>query len=207
MKRVQVFLCLFSLVLGASAQVRIGVKGGVNLTNTWFENNKVYDVSNRAGFFFGPTALYETSLTGLDFDASLLYDQRGVETETPDLSGGRHYKTISTYRQLILPVNARYNLISGNAVKLYVFAGPQVGFNIGKREYSMDYGDMVFSKVSFSVNAGIGVVLSQHFQVSANYNVICGKSGEVWINRDWGIGQQVNKCRMNAWQFSVGYYF
>ena len=117
MKRAKVFLCFFLLLLDVSAQVRIGVKGGVNLTNTGFENN-VYDASNRAGFFFGPTALYETSLKGLGFDASLLYDQRGVETESPDLTGGRHFKTTSTCRQVILPVNVRYNLISGNAVKL-----------------------------------------------------------------------------------------
>ena len=206
MKKIIVLLYALSMLLGTHAQVRLGIKGGVNMLNIGFEK-LLYNENNKAGVFIGPTALIAIPVKGFELDASLLFDQRGVETETPDLSGGRTFWTTTTQHQITIPVNVRYNLTSGEGTRLFIFAGPQLGINIGKRENETDYGTFVFNKSSFSINTGIGLLFSQHFQVSANYNVVCGKNAEIWINRQWGIGQQVNKSRFNAWQFSVGYYF
>ena len=194
-------------VTESSAQIRFGVKGGVNLANVAISDASSYSIKSRVGFFAGPTALIAIPVKGFELDASLLFDQRGVETETPDLSGGRTFWTTTTQHQITIPVNVRYNLTSGEGTRLFIFAGPQLGINIGKRENETDYGTFVFNKSSFSINTGIGLLFSQHFQVSASYNVVCGKNAEIWINRQWGIGRQVNKSRFNAWQFSVGYDF
>jgi hypothetical protein len=211
MKRIITFWGLITALLlsvtESSAQIRFGVKGGVNLANVAISDASSYSIESRVGFFAGPTALIAIPVKGFELDASLLFDQRGVETETPDLSGGRTFWTTTTQHQITIPVNVRYNLTSGEGTRLFIFAGPQLGINIGKRENETDYGTFVFNKSSFSINTGIGLLFSQHFQVSASYNVVCGKNAEIWINRQWGIGQQVNKSRFNAWQFSVGYYF
>ena len=211
MKRIITFwgliIALLLSVTESSAQIRFGVKGGVNLANVAISDASSYSIESRVGFFAGPTASMTIPVKGLELDASLLFDQRGVETETPLLMGGRNYKTTTTQHQITIPVNVRYNLTSGEGTRLFVFAGPQFGINIGKRESETDYGTFVFNKSSFSINAGVGILFARHFQVSANYNVVCGKNAEIWINRQWGIGQQVNKSRFNAWQFSVGYYF
>ena len=207
MKKIIVLLYALSMLLGTHAQIRFGVKGGVNLANVAISDASSYSIESRVGFFAGPTALIAIPVKGFELDASLLFDQRGVETETPDLSGGRTFWTTTTQHQITIPVNVRYNLTSGEGTRLFVFAGPQLGINIGKRENETDYGTFVFNKTSFSINAGIGILFSQHFQVSASYNVVCGKNAEIWINRQWGIGRQVNKSRFNAWQFCVGYYF
>ena len=213
MKRAIISMCCaLAIFLHVSAQIKYGVKGGVNLTNVVNSFDRSggvdpYSINNRIGFFFGPTALIATPIKDLEFDASIMFDQRGAEMKTPDLIGSPTFKTTITHQQLTIPVNIRYNLISGNSTKVFVLAGPQLGINIGKKEYELDYGDMVFNSASFGINAGIGLFLGQHIQVSANYNMICGKSAGYWINRRWDIGQEIGNGRINAWQFSVGYYF
>ena len=197
-------------VAETSAQIKIGVKGGLNLSNVAIKGTyDGYSINSRAGFFVGPTALIATPVKGLELDASLLFDQRGVETETPGLLPGPSYKTTTTRSQIAIPVNIRYNMISGNKATLFAFAGPQFDINVGKKENKLDYGDFVFNKSSFSVNAGIGLMIFQHVQIAANYNVVCGKDAGIWINRqlDTNDNRQVKKSRFNAWQFSIGYYF
>ena len=200
-------IALLLSVTASPAQIRLGVKGGVNLANVAISDASSYSIESRVGFFAGPTALIAIPVKGFELDASLLFDQRGVETMSSGLIGGRAFWTTTTQHQIAIPVNVRYNLTSGEGTRLFVFTGPQLGINIGKRENETDYGTFVFNKSSFSINTGIGLLFSQHFQVSASYNVVCGKNAEIWINRQWGIGRQVNKSRFNAWQFSVGYYF
>ena len=60
-----------ALMIGitAKAQVKFGVKGGVNVTSMSF-NNSVFDASNRTGFFIGPTVKIQLPLVGLGIDAS-----------------------------------------------------------------------------------------------------------------------------------------
>ena len=59
----------------ASAQIKFGLKGGVNVTDMSLNSN-VFDASNRTGFFVGPTIKVQLTLVGLGIDASALYDQR-----------------------------------------------------------------------------------------------------------------------------------
>ena len=59
----------------AQAQVKFGLKGGVNVTNMSFSSD-VLDATNRAGFFIGPTVKFTLPIVGLGVDASALYDQR-----------------------------------------------------------------------------------------------------------------------------------
>ena len=211
-------LATFLSVTESCAQIKYGIKGGLNLSdvvimNTWrgslggSEKDPNISVRNRSGFFIGPTALLSTPLKRLDIDASLLFDQRGVETKSFLLDGGRAYKTTTTQQQLVLPVNARYNLISGKSASLFVFAGPQLGINIGKRENELDNGVFVFNRASFSINAGAGLLLARHIQVSANYNVVCKKNAEKWVNWNTSYAKETGRSRFHAWQFSIGYYF
>ena len=218
MRRFFLLLGVFATFLSvteSSAQIKYGVKGGLNLSDvvimdTWrgsSEKNQSISISNRNGFFIGPTALMSTPLKRLDIDASLLFDQRGVETMSIGLGGGRAYKTTTTQQQLVLPVNARYNLISGKSASLFVFAGPQLGINIGKRENKTDYETFVFNRASFSINAGAGLLLARHIQISANYNIVCKKNAETWVNWNTSYANETGRSRFHAWQFSVGYYF
>lgn len=57
------------VTLPAQAQFKFGLKGGLNVTNMSFSKD-VVDVSNRAGFFIGPTAKFTVPIVGLGFDIS-----------------------------------------------------------------------------------------------------------------------------------------
>lgn len=216
MRRIVLLLGLFIAFLSVSevsAQIKLGVKGGINLPNVVIgdglpSNESSYQIKNQVGFFIGPTVLITTPVKQLEVDASLLFDQRRVETKGQRMYGGpAPFPTTTTQQQLAIPVNVRYNLISGNGARLFVFAGPQLGINIGKKENEMDYGIFVFDQMSLSFNAGLGLLLSRHFQISANYNVICKKNAEIWNSRNMDYSTALYRSRFHAWQFSLGYYF
>ena len=55
----------------AEAQVKFGIKGGLNVTSMSLDS-KVLDAENRAGFFIGPTLKFTLPVVGLGIDASAL---------------------------------------------------------------------------------------------------------------------------------------
>ena len=78
MKKFLTVVVLFAALMTAvpaKAEVKFGLKGGLNLTNMRFDSS-VADKSNQAGFFIGPTVKFTIPIVGLGFDASALYDQR-----------------------------------------------------------------------------------------------------------------------------------
>ena len=193
----------------STAQIKFGVKGGVNLPNVTVVDYPSSErvINNRVGFFIGPTALIDLPVRNLALDAAIMFDQRGVETKNPDLIGGRVYFTTTTQQQITIPLNARYNLTSGEKAKLFVFAGPQLSINVGKKENEVDEGVFVFDKSALSINAGIGLLLYQHLQLSANYNAVFKKNAEIWNATNVSWANPLHRSRFNAWQFSIGYYF
>lgn len=192
----------------AQAQVKFGLKGGVNVTNMSLDS-KVLDASNRAGFFVGPTVKFSLPLVGLGIDASALYDQREAKVKLDE------YQTESTLKTqaINIPINLRYGWGLGSLANVYLFAGPQFGFNVGDKNQSIfkDAAEWRLKSSNFSVNVGVGVTLLSHLQVSANYNIACGKTGDVTVVG--AAGDVINealgsdKGRTNAWQIGLAYYF
>ena len=193
---------------GAQAQVKFGLKGGVNVTSMSL-NSEVFDASNRAGFFIGPTVKFTLPIVGLGIDASALYDQRESKVKVDD------YQTESTMKAqaINIPINLRYGFGLGSTASLYLFAGPQFGFNVGDKNQSIfkDMGEWRLKSSTFSVNVGVGAMLLTHLQLSANYNIACGKTGEVTVGGVAGdaLGDIVGskRGRTNAWQIGLAYYF
>lgn len=181
----------------ASAQVQFGLKGGLNVTSMSF-SEKVLSKENRAGFFIGPTAKFTLPIVGLGVDASALYDQREAEVEGDKIK----------QQAINIPINLRYGIGLGETASIYFAAGPQFGFNVGDKEHKLtDGGTWKLSGSTLSVNFGLGVMILNHVQIGANYNLVCGKTGEissVWDGAKTGIK---NKARANAWQISAAYYF
>ena len=179
---------LFAGINPAEAQVRFGVKGGIN------------------GFHIGPTLMYSLPIKGLGLDAAVMYDQRSGSAEA-DIIDGRIYPTTIKRQQIVVPVNVRYDFGQGKSFGAFVFAGPQVGFNLKTESTELNYGDWEPKTMNFCINIGAGVMIASHIQLSANYNIVCGKDADISINRQWGEDHIVNNGKMNAWQISIGYYF
>lgn len=193
----------------AQAQVKFGLKGGLNVTNMSL-NSEVLDADNQTGFFIGPTVKFTLPIVGLGIDASALYDQRDAKITVED--NGASVESKIKNQSINIPINLRYGVGLGSTASVYLFAGPQFGFNVGDKNQSIfkDMGEWRLKSSTFSVNVGLGAMLLSNLQISANYNIACGKTGETTVSSALGeLAQSAAKKRgrANAWQIGLAYYF
>lgn len=193
----------------AQAQVKFGLKGGLNVTNMSL-NSEVFDADNQTGFFIGPTVKFTLPIVGLGIDASALYDQRDAKVKVED--DGESVESKIKNQSINIPINLRYGVGLGSTASLFLFAGPQFGFNVGDKNQSLfkDAAQWRLKSSTFSVNVGLGAMLLSHLQISANYNIACGKTGETTVSDVAGetVQQMFKKRgRANAWQIGLAYYF
>ena len=66
---------LMLVTMPSQAQIKLGLRGGVNLSDVKFNKNDL-KADNCVGFFAGPVVKLSLPLTGLSVDASALYDQQ-----------------------------------------------------------------------------------------------------------------------------------
>ena len=194
----------------AQAQVKFGLKGGLNVTNMSL-NSEVFDADNQTGFFIGPTVKFTLPIVGLGIDASALYDQRDAKVKVEEGDGALVESKIKN-QSINIPINLRYGVGLGSTASLFLFAGPQFGFNVGDKNQSLykDVAQWRLKSSTFSVNVGLGAMLLSHLQISANYNIACGKTGETTVSEALGTtAQEVfsKRGRANAWQIGLAYYF
>ena len=205
-----------SMMFGANnaqAQVKFGLKGGLNVTSMSLDKDKLLDTENQAGFFIGPTVKFTLPIVGLGIDASALYDQREAKIKG-DINGNKVETSSKLKTQAInVPINVRYGVGLGSVANVFLFAGPQFGFNVGDKNQSLfkDAAEWKLKSSNFSVNVGLGFTVLSHLQVSANYNIACGKTGDVTVSDAAGATLQEligkNGGKANAWQVGVAYYF
>ena len=201
MKKILTLVVLLATItVAAQAQVKFGVKGGLNITSMKLDKS-VADKSNQAGFFIGPTVKFTLPVVGLGIDAAALYDQRSAKVLDETLK----------QQSIQIPINLRYGIGLGSTASVYIFAGPQFGFAIGDKvtELANDAADWRLKDSNLSANVGLGLMLLNHLQVSANYNIALGTTGEVdvnnAINTAWNTA--IGKAKANDWQLSVAYFF
>ena len=183
MRKISVLLFFASMMMAMPSQaqlVKFGVKGGLNLTKMDMDHGLV---------------------TGLDIDASALYDYRASKLEVYD-----EYNATETLKQqqIAIPVNVRYGFGIGDAARVFAFAGPQFGFVIDKEQSIKQVADWKLKTSNFSVNVGIGAMVLKHLQATVNYNIACGKTGEITL-RD--TGHAISKGKSNSWQLGLAYIF
>ena len=205
-----------SMMFGANnaqAQVQFGIKGGLNVTSMSLDKDKLLDTENQAGFFIGPTVKFTLPIVGLGIDASALYDQREAKAKN---KGDGDEKDITSARlktqAINIPINVRYGVGLGSVANVFFFAGPQFGFNVGDKNKSIfqDAAEWKLKSSNFSVNVGLGFTVLSHLQVSANYNIACGKTGDVTFSDAANTALQDvlgKNGKANAWQVGLAYYF
>lgn len=190
----------------SQAQVKFGLKGGLNVTNMSLSSD-VIKKDNQTGFFIGPTVKVTVPIVGLAVDGAVLYDQRDAKLTDTD---GNADKTTSQ-RSINIPINLRYGVGLGSLASVYLAAGPQFGFNVGKENFKWnDTSNYELKKSNLSLNVGAGVSLISHLEIGFTYNIALGKTGEVtWKDAVGTTAETVysKKVRTNAWQVSAAYYF
>ena len=201
MRKISVLLFFASMMMAMPSQaqlVKFGVKGGLNLTKMDMDHG--LDTKNKTGFFIGPTMIIDLPLTGLDVDASALYDYRESKVEAYGVSENLKQQ------QIAIPVNVRYGFGIGDVARVFAFAGPQFGFVIDKEQSIKQVADWKLKTSNFSVNVGVGAMVLKHLQATVNYNIACGKTGEITL-RDTGHAISKSKGKSNSWQLGLAYIF
>lgn len=123
MKKVLSFIVLaVSLFIAnpAQAQIKLGVKGGLNVSNLKLDDD-MWKADNKAGFFIGPMVKVTVPVTGLSFDVAALYDQKEAKMHWGDVVGADLSRTTTIKQQYIdIPVNVRYGVGLGSLANVFV---------------------------------------------------------------------------------------
>ena len=185
-------IAAFTMLMATPAQAQFnwGLRAGANIVNMKMSSD-VLGSKNNAGFYVGPTVKFTVPIVGLSFDASALYDQRTAKIvdDAKGITEERKQQTIQ------IPINLRYGWGLSSMANVFLFAGPQFGFNVSKK-----YSDWTWKSSQFSVNVGIGATVLSHLELKANYNFVVGKSAVA-------IDNLSGDSRFNTWQIGLGYYF
>ncbi len=196
MRKFIILVALIAVSATASAQLKFGLKAGVNITNMHFSEKDV-SIANRTGFYVGPTMKLISPGIGLGFDVSLLYDQRQGVAAWDDVGG--NYNGSVKQQQITVPMNLRWEWDFGDVLGIFIYGGPEYDLNVGK---DVDEYYWHWQTSRWSANLGAGIMLVNHLQINFNYNWACGRSGRFHENPSY----RDSKGRFNSWQIGLAYF-
>ena len=186
-------------VLPAQAQLKFGVKGGLNITSLSLSKD-IVNSDNRTGFFIGPMAEFTLPIVGLGVDAAVLYSQSRAQMNNGNDAIADNLKSLE------VPINLKWTFGLGSLASGFIAAGPQFGWNVGNSTFNVGnstfYEEVIQLKNNFTTfNVGVGAKFLRHFQAGVNYNFSLGKVGEVLDD------EELLKIKRKTWQISVAYLF
>lgn len=157
-----VFIGILCFVVSpAQAQLRFGVKGGLNISTVHFSED-IIKPDNVTGFHIGPMLEATVPLLGVGFETAILYTQRGLEFQDETMK--------VDYLDVPLHLKWKFGL---PIVKVYLATGPYFGFRVSGDKL-WDIPGSVSNQIkakSFSSgwDIGAGAELLNHLQVGVNY--------------------------------------
>lgn len=210
MKKVLSIIFLILLLVPSQAQVRFGVRGGYNITHL-SADKKLFESSNQAGYYVGPTLKIGLPL-GLGFEASALYNQAVAKTSISTNTAGAEDNTLTLKRKTFaVPVNLRMSFGFGENLDVFVFAGPQFDLSLNKniKDINEDVKEWRWKDSMMSINIGAGITLVRHLELRLNYNIPCGETGTFeWSNRSsYEDAYDTYKAKAGIWQLGAAIYF
>lgn len=198
-KRLALVFFLTVTAFAAQAQFQVGLKAGVNLSNTRFSPEPIDFLKGKTDFHAGVFAVAPLT-ERVAFQPELLYSRQGFRV------GGTNLAQVNLhYLQVPLLLNVR--LTDGLALQ----AGPQVGYLADARVgvgnwFSISY-DEAFQKWDASLVGGLQYELPGGLTLSGRY--VHGLSN---VNRNFDLVESFSfndfvRMRNASFQFSVGYKF
>ena len=184
-----------AIAMPAQAQIKLGVKGGLNLAKADFDKSDL-KTSNFTGFFIGPMVDINIPIVGLGVDGALMFSQKGVKVddETEKMNG------------IEVPINLKYSIGLGSLASVYLAAGPSFFFSFKDDiDYGVD-GKWDIKRSQLGINLGAGVKLVNHLQVGVNYQLPVGKTAEFAFDSNTA-GNVKDSFKTKMWQVSVAYIF
>ena len=180
------------LAIPAQAQVRFGVKGGLDIAKLTFSDNLLKS-DNKTGWFIGPTVEVKIPNVAIAIDAALLYTQNDLDVSSPAMGSKSTREFEGTLKQKTLQVPINLKIPIG---PVYIAAGPQFGYNVGDKKVKEFMDTFEIKDFETSCNVGAGARLG-HFEVGLTYNFSVDKM-------DDGGKYDVKK---NTWMLSATVFF
>jgi hypothetical protein len=193
------------MVMPLSAQgVSFGVKGGLEVVKMEY-NDDVFDKSNRAGFFVGPTFIISTVLPGLSIDISGLYNERKLKVENESV----------VQKSILIPAHVRYGASIMDFGGVFLCAGPQLSFNVGPSKYYWEDArrnakQFALQDTKMAFDFGVGATIGHHLEAVVYYNIPIGKTADfTWnkVEESTKASLSSTKTTANSWLLSVAYIF
>jgi len=193
MKKVVLFTLLGLMVCaGANAQLRFGIKGGVNLANIDIADIPSVNLSeNSTGFFVGPMVEFLVPGIGLGVDGAVMYSQRG--------------KGDIKQCGFEVPVNAKYVLGVLPGLHFFLAAGPDFFINFKDIDNSSLKTLYEAEKFQVGLNLGGGVRLLKRIQIGVNYVIPLGNS--ITLKDAVEALGASDSYKYKTWQISAAYLF
>ena len=211
MKKISVILLILSLFIAvpATAQFNWGIKAGLNLPEAPTNIRGIID--GNTGWYAGPMVKFTFPILGIGIEADALYSESGVAID------GDTYKKSSIEIPLYLRYDLKVPAISKFMIP-FIAVGPQWGYTFGKKEFGQKLQDtknlsdvnkyFKYDDSLFSLNLGLGLILFNHLQIHANYNIALGQNYEYeFENLNLLNGLETIKSKNNMWQISLAYIF
>lgn len=153
----------------AEAQFHWGLRAGADFSKFPTTADQ-FKSDYYTGFHVGPTVEMKLPLR-LSVDASLLFSQKNVGITSMEKT---EVKDILKTNYFVVPVNAKFDLVSLPGADVMVIAGPQFNFMLNNNLEDLtnlnNLRETEAKKASVGVNVGLGVRVLKMLQISALYN-------------------------------------
>ncbi|MDD4778245.1 MAG: porin family protein [Fermentimonas sp.] len=157
--RLMLLLTMFAMVTAVSAQVSLGIKGGVNMSNLY--GDEVTNENIKIGFNVGLLADIDFSYNSA-IQTGLFFTTKGFKYDSENLD----YTENLMYLQL--PVHYAYKLDVSPGTRVVFHAGPYAAYGVGgsrkldvgesgSLEVDKIFGDGDFQYKPFDAGVGLGV--------------------------------------------------
>lgn len=181
----------------ANAQLRFGVKAGLNLNSIHLDNAGAnFADDNNCGYTLGVMTEFEVPVIGLCFDVSAMYTRMNADLneKQKEMNIGKDF--------LEIPVNIKYKFglpIVGSIIKPYLLTGPSFAIKLNKNSKANDA--LATKGVQTVWNVGLGVELLKHLQIQGSYGFGMNNIAKHWIDT------ADVKAKNNYWTVTAAYLF
>lgn len=202
MKKIKLMLvlALFAMVTAVSAQVSLGVKGGINMSNLY--GDELDNENVKFGFNVGLLADIDFSFNSA-IQTGLFFTTKGYKYD----SGNLDYTENLMYIQL--PVHYAYKIDVTPGTRVVFHAGPYAAYGVGgsRKLYAGELGSLEVDKIF-----GDGMLQYKPFDAGLGLGV-GAEFGPILVDLGWDMGlvnisntSNGNVKNQNAY-LSVGYKF
>ena len=213
MKKILLIAVMLLTFIGADAQVRFGIKGGVNFNS--MSDIKIGDLKNsfdnRSGFNAGILVQAKSPVIGLAIQPELLYTSKGAmwaPTSSDAVNEVLDAKKTIRMDYLELPVNIQWGL-DLLVLRPYIQVSPYVSYAISKKGDIADVEWNNLNRFDYGVGLGAGVEIWK-FQISGKYSWSLGTLSDFKNDiPELGIfaKDKINGAKMRGFELSLAFLF